>query len=247
MKLPIVSAKNAPAKGVAKGRASAPVAEGSKWLGVVIFLLLGAVVMMAIVYSMVAIQAGYDKEYLGLVGEQRVLSQQISKYAGQANRGLPVTFDQLKKYRDEFDHNLRLLRAGNPDTGMPPSANNNVLDKLSVVVRHWKRYNDNVTIIVNARDVVITLREIVRLINENSPQLVALTDEVATKMAQKGAKADQVYIAARQLQPTALAVTRHFMAGSCVAFSTEIRRSRSTGSMTGRYWDALPRPVICST
>lgn len=199
MKLPLVSAKKAPGKGAATGKGAAAKNEGSQWLGVVIFLLLGAVVMMAIVYSMVAIQAGYDKEYLGLVGEQQVLSQRISKFAGQANRGQPVTFDQLKKYRDEFDHNLRLLRAGNPDTGMPPSSDNNVLDKVSVVSRHWQRYNENVSVIVNARDVVITLREIVRLINENSPQLLALTDEVATRMAQKGAKADQVYIASRQL------------------------------------------------
>ncbi len=199
MKLPLVSAKGAPAKGAAKGKGAAPSGEGSRWLGVVIFLLLSAMVMTFIIYAMVAIQAGYDKEYLGLVGEQRVLSQRISKFAGQANRGQPATFDQLKKYRDEFDHNLRLLRAGNPDTGMPPSANNEVLEQLSIVVRHWKHYNDNVTIIVNARDVVITLREIVRLINENSPQLLALTDEVATLMAQKGSKADQVYIASRQL------------------------------------------------
>lgn len=198
MKLPLVSAKKAAAKGAAKGKGTEPKSEGSKWLGIVIFLLLGAVVMMAIVYSMVAIQAGYDKEYLGLIGEQRVLSQRISKFAGQANRGQPVTFDQLKKYRDEFDNNLRLLRAGDPN-GMPPSSDNVVLDKLSTVVRHWKHYNDSVTIIVKARDVVVTLREIVKLINENSPQLLALTDEVATLMAQKGSKADQVYIASRQL------------------------------------------------
>ncbi len=199
MKLPKVSAKKPSVKGAAKAKSGASVEEGGKWLGVVLFLLIGAGSMVFIVYFMVALKAGYDKEYLGYIGEQQVLSQRISKFAGQASGGLPVTFDQLKKYRDEFADNLRMLRAGNPNSGMPPSADTEVLNKLSQVVRHWRRYNENVTIIINARDVVITLREIVRLINDNSPQLVALTDEVAKEMAKKGAKADQVYIASRQL------------------------------------------------
>jgi twitching motility protein PilJ len=38
-----------------------------------------------------------------------------------------------------------------------------------------------------------------RLINENSAQLLAMTDDVATRMAQKGAAPGQVYIASRQL------------------------------------------------
>ncbi|MCW8928221.1 MAG: methyl-accepting chemotaxis protein, partial [Gammaproteobacteria bacterium] len=164
-----------------------------------IALLLAAVVAMGVVYSMVAIQGGHDNEYLGLLGEQRVLSQRISKFAGQANRGLPVTFDQLEKYRDEFAHNLRLLRAGNPDTGMPPSANEQVIGRLNEAVRQWERYNENIQVIIDAREVVIALREIVKHINDNSAQLLAMTDEVATMLAQKGARADQVYIASRQL------------------------------------------------
>lgn len=197
MKLPLISKMRAKSKGDATGGSAA--SAGGKGLGLLIALLLAAMVAMAVVYSMVAIQSGYDKEYLGLVGEQRVLSQRISKFAGQANRGLPVTFDQLKKYRDEFAHNLQLLRAGNPNSGMPPSADEKVIEKLNEVVRYWKRYDENAKVIIEARSVVIALREIVRLINENAAQLLALTDEVATLMAQKGARPDQVYIASRQL------------------------------------------------
>lgn len=197
MKLPLISKMRAKSKGSARGGSAA--SAGGKGLGLLIALLLAAMVAMAIVYSIVAIQSGYDKEYLGLVGEQRVLSQRISKFAGQANRGLPVTFDQLKKYRDEFAHNLQLLRAGNPDSGMPPSSDEQVMAKLNEVVRYWKRYDENASVIIEARSVVIALREIVRLINENAAQLLALTDEVATLMAQKGSRADQVYIASRQL------------------------------------------------
>ena len=197
MKLPLIATMRSKMKGGVK--ASSTASAGGKGLGLLITLLLAAVVAMGIVYSMVAIQAGYDNEYLGLLGEQRVLSQRISKFAGQANRGSPLTFDQLEKYRDEFAHNLRLLRGGDPDTGMSPSTDEVVVERLNEVVRQWERYNENASVIIEARGVVIALREIVRHINDNSAQLLAMTDEVATLMAQKGARPDQVYIASRQL------------------------------------------------
>ena len=197
MKLPLISKLRTSKKGGAKAGSTS--SESNKGLVFLIVLLLGAMLVTFVVYTMSAIQDGYDKEYLGLLGEQRVLSQRISKFAGQANKGVPVTFDQLKKYRDEFAHNLQLLRAGNPDTGMPPSADAVVNQNINDVVKYWKRYDNDAKVIIDARGVVIALREIVKMINENSAQLLALTDEVATLMAQKGAPADQVYIASRQL------------------------------------------------
>ena len=197
MKLPFKSKKPSAAKGGAKGGAGA--STSNTGLTVIITFLAISLLVTFIIFVLVNTQDGYDKEYLGLLGEERVLSQRISKFAGQANRGLPATFDALTKHREEFASTLKLLQAGNPESGMPPSGNEAVQAKLNAVVANWSRYNDDANVIINARGVVIALREIVRLINENSAQLLALTDEVATLMAEKGATPDQVYIASRQL------------------------------------------------
>ncbi len=197
MKLPFKLKKPSAAKGGAKAGSNA--SETNAGLTVIITFLALSLVVTFIIFVLVNTQDGYDKEYLGLLGEERVLSQRISKFAGQANRGLPVTFDALTKHRDEFATNLKLLQAGDPDSGMPPSSDEAVQAKLSAVAASWKKYNSNATVIIEARGVVVALREIVRLINENSAQLIALTDEVATLMAEKGATPDQVYIASRQL------------------------------------------------
>ncbi len=197
MKLPLISKLRAKDKGGAK--AGSPSSESNKGLVFLIVLLLVSMLATFVIYTMTAIQDNYDKEYLGLLGEQRVLSQRISKFGGQANNGVPTTFDQLKKHRDEFAHNLQLLRSGDPETGMPPSKNMEVVENLSDVVKYWNRYDNDVKVISEARGVVLALREIVKMINENSAQLLAMTDEVATLMAVKGASADQVYIASRQL------------------------------------------------
>ena len=171
---------------------------GDKGLTVLGLFLLVSIIAMVIVYAYVGVQDKYDKEYITLLGSERVLSQQITTFAGQTSRGLPQTFDDLKRTRDEFAHNLQLMRAGDPDSGMPPSPTD-VNTELTNTVRIWDEYNKNVQIILDARGVIVALREIVKFINENSAQLQASTDEVATLMARKGASPDQVYIASRQL------------------------------------------------
>jgi twitching motility protein PilJ len=197
MKLPFKSKKSSTAKSGSK--AGATTSTSNTGLTVIITFLALSLVMTFVSYLLVNTQDGYDKEYLGLLGEQQVLSQRISKFAGQANRGLPATFDALTKHRDEFATNLKLLQLGDPETGMQTATNSAVQDKLNAVVASWNKYNGDVSVIIDARGVVVALREIVRLINENSAQLLTLTDEVATLMAQKGAASDQVYIASRQL------------------------------------------------
>jgi twitching motility protein PilJ len=197
MKLSLKMKKASTAKGGLKAGSAAP--TSSTGLTVIITLLAISLVATFVTFLLVNTQDGYDKEYLGLLGEEQVLSQRISKFAGQANRGLPATFDSLTRHREEFATNLKLLQAGDPESGMPPSADPAVQDKLSAVVASWNKYNTDASVIIDARGVVVALREIVRLINENSAQLLALTDEVATLMAQKGATPDQVYIASRQL------------------------------------------------
>jgi twitching motility protein PilJ len=197
MKLPLKSKKSSTAKSGSKAGASASASNAG--LTVIITFLAISLVVTFVTYLLVNTQDGYDKEYMGLLGEQQVLSQRISKFAGQANRGLPATFDALTKHREEFATNLKLLQAGDPESGMPPAADSEVQQKLDAVVASWKKYNGDASVIIDARGVVVALREIVRLINENSAQLLALTDEVATLMAQKGATPDQVYIASRQL------------------------------------------------
>ncbi|MDH5784468.1 MAG: methyl-accepting chemotaxis protein [Chromatiales bacterium] len=197
MKLPFNLKKISVGKGGAKGASSAPSASaGLTVIGAGLALSLAATF---IVFWLVNTQDRYDKEYLGLLGEQQVLSQQISKFAGQANRGIPATFDSLIKYRDDFKKNLDLLQMGDKETGMPPAARGDTVGKLNQVVKNWKSYDSNAEVIINARGVVIALREIVKMINENSAQLLSQTDAVATMMAEKGAASDQVYIASRQL------------------------------------------------
>ncbi len=182
----------------ARSKAAAGTAGGGKSVFILIFFLLFFVVAMAAIYGYVAIQSGYDKQYITLLGEQRVLSQQITKHAGQTSQGTATVFSQLKSSHESFRHSFMLLKEGDPETGMPPTPVE-VLDALQAVETEWRRFDRNVTTILGREQAVRALRETVQAINERAAQLLALSDEVATLMAQRGAESGQVYIASRQL------------------------------------------------
>ena len=179
-------------------RKKASTGGGDKGLIFIIVLLLASVIAMGSIYAYVTIHDGYDKQYITLIGEERVLSQQLTKFVGLAPQGNPNTFEQLGKLHERFAFSLQLLRAGDPNSGMPPSPDE-VKRHLTKVVESWEEFDGNTQIILDSRAVIVALQETVKHINNNAPALVAMTDEVATLMARKKASQQQVYLASRQL------------------------------------------------
>ena len=146
---------------------------------------------MGVAYSFSVIQEESDREYINRIGDQRVLSQQLATLASQAGRGDVKAFAQLQKNRDEFDSTLEWHITETAGLGMMHS-----LDDA------WRKYKADIDVILKRREVVTTMRSLVAAINEKIPNLLAVSDEVVTNMAEQGAPPDQIYIAARQLMLT---------------------------------------------
>ncbi len=182
----------------ARSKGAAGAAGGDKSVFILIFFLVLFVVAMAAIYGYVNIQDSYDKQYITLLGEERVLSQQMTKHASQATQGTAEVFAELKKSYGAFKHDFQLLKEGDPSTGMPPPPVG-VLEALKAVEVEWGKFDKNVNTILTREQTVREMRDTVQAINERSAQLLSLSDEAATLMAQKGIDAGQVYIASRQL------------------------------------------------
>jgi len=182
----------------ARSKAAAVQAGGDKSVLVLIVALVVSVIAMAAIYGYVAVQNRYDKEYITRLGEMRVLSQQVTKYASQATGREQGAFAGLRATRNQFQQALDALLKGDPEAGTPPSPEE-VQKELNGVVKVWSDYKRNVDTILAREGTVAEMREIVEAINDRSAQLLALSDEVATLMADHGAPTEQVYIASRQL------------------------------------------------
>ncbi|MCK5722076.1 MAG: chemotaxis protein, partial [Gammaproteobacteria bacterium] len=165
--------------------------SSSRLMTYLIGLLIIVIIAMGVAYSFVVIKEAKDREYLTRIGDQRVLSQQLATVAAEAARGNIKAFAVLQKGRDDFDETLQWHTTNVAGLGM-----------MSELEDNWLNYKTNIDTILKSRKVVAYMRSLVGTINEQIPNLLAVSDEVVTIMAEQGAPPDQIYIATRQLMLT---------------------------------------------
>ncbi len=161
-------------------------------------LLIIFVVAMVVVYWMAFTKENHDTQYLSLVVEQRVLSQGLAKSATLAAAGNEDAFATLRQYQKEFGRNMKELAVIDPETGesaLPESARN-VYDILN---KSWQDYNKHINTILNSQETILILSEDIKVINEQMPDMLNATNEVAEILVDSNAPTRQVYLATQQL------------------------------------------------
>jgi len=209
-----------------------------------IIKILGVVVVITLILALSffgynANKAAYDTEYLGYAGEQRVLSQTMSRFAVSASQGNENAFNRLKTVRDSLDASFNNLAQGNVKTGFGPSPQE-MKGQLDVVGNTWTQYRDNVDAILARKDAILSLGQSVQAISDNIPSLLALSDEVVGILIEIGASPSQIYIASRQLMLTqriANNVTKVIQGGQGAATAAD-RFGRDT-ALFGRVYRGM--------
>lgn len=139
----------------------------------------------------------YETERAELTGEQRVLSQRIVKFALEAVSGKEPALGQLQFYRGRFEETMKLLRNGNPKTGLPPSPEEAAQD-FQVLETRWTEFRSNADVILDAWMTIIEVRRYVQVISELTPQLLDLSEDVVDLLTKKGASVELINLAGRQ-------------------------------------------------
>lgn len=209
-----------------------------------IIKILGVVVVITLILALSffgynANKAAYDTEYLGYAGEQRVLSQTMSRFAVAASQGNERAFARLKVVRDALEVSFNNLSEGNVETGFEQSPED-VQIQLKAVGQTWSEYRDNVDAILERKDVILSLGQSVQAISDNIPSLLALSDEVVGILIEIGASPSQIYIASRQLMLTqriANNVTKVIQGGQGAATAAD-RFGRDT-ALFGRVYRGM--------
>ncbi len=156
-------------------------------------LLILAVIGMGISYTRSTVLERGDIEFLGAIGDQRVLAENLAKEAELAARGGLDSYPRLQKSRDEMERLMKLQQQRVSEGAQKEMAD---LNKL------WASFKQDVDVILQRREVVGAMREYIQGINEQIPTLLAMSDEVVASMTEQQAPADQIYIATRQLMLT---------------------------------------------
>ncbi len=169
------------------------------------FLLGGLVLtIIAVVWLLVINTQRVEREskYIEQSSQLLMLSQRLAKDAREAVRGQPIAFKTLKESRDRFDTIVNALKRGDPAQGIPASPSE-VTPALDEVIKMWApKQNEGVRAqvdqIISQEKPLFSMRDHVLAINQMSPLLLAVSDEIVELGVREGMKQEYLYIAGRQ-------------------------------------------------
>ncbi|HEX9811113.1 MAG TPA: methyl-accepting chemotaxis protein [Burkholderiales bacterium] len=170
------------------------------------FLLAGMVLSMIVVVWLLFIntqRSEREARYIEQSSQLLMLSQRIAKDAREAVIGQRDAFKVLKESRDQFAQIVASLRDGNQAAGLPASPAE-VQPQLNAVFAVWSPRQERegvqreVDQILAQESALLGMRENVQAINQNSPLLLTLADEIAEEGADSGMKQGDLYLLSRE-------------------------------------------------
>jgi twitching motility protein PilJ len=161
-------------------------------------LLILSIVIMAILFTIESISARQNKTYLTLSSQQEVLSQQIAVNALEASTADRDAFKELAANQAQFLSNLSKLQNGDVLAGLSPflATYNREFSELKSA---WSEYNKSITTIVQAGSSMQAVSSQIVDINESLPELVTLSEDIVSVLANAKAPQRDIAVAARQL------------------------------------------------
>ncbi len=145
----------------------------------------------------VGLNAGRDKEFLGLSAQQSLISQSVVRAADEAVAGNSDAFQQLLNGRDQFDNSISLMGNGDPQTLMP-AASGEVLSEVQVLQTQWGQVRTSLQTILAAHDSILVANQAAASIRQTMPDLLKAWDGFADEANKRNASHNTVYYAAKQ-------------------------------------------------
>ena len=157
------------------------------------------IVLMGVIFVMLARQNEQNEIHFKLASEQRLLSRAIVAEALEAARGKETAFARIQDSRDRFEQTLNDQKNGNPALGLPPSSAA-LQPYLSELESRWQPVRAEIDTILVGRDAVVSVSNIVPLLESSLSQMNNLSDEIARSLSGSRVDPRQVYHATKQLQ-----------------------------------------------
>ncbi len=142
-------------------------------------------------------QSARDAKYVEQSSQMLMLSQRLAKDAREAVYGQEDAFPALKTSRNTFETIITALTQGDDKLDLPASPSE-VVFPLESLAKLWVQVRDNVDQILAQEQAMLTMREHVVAINQLSPLLLAISDEVVEAGTVAGMRPEQLYLASRQ-------------------------------------------------
>ena len=131
-----------------------------------------------------------------IVGDTLMHTQRLAKAAPYAVEGNREAFVELRDSRDTIALNLDALSNGDASRGLSQASSDNQ-PALSKLMERWRSSEAAASVIVANEKALLAFGDVIRKINEASPRLQQLTEEITALKLQAGAPAREIATAAQ--------------------------------------------------
>jgi twitching motility protein PilJ len=168
---------------------------GDKPVGVqvqVLLILVGLCALVAIaVLALDQRQAATGTAQIEITGDTLMHTQRLARSAPYAVAGSRQAFEDLRDSRDRIDANLDALANGDRNRSLSP-ASAGIQPAITRLTERWKASQAAASTIAAQEKALQQFGEVVRRINQTSPKLLQLTEEIAALKLEKGAGSREI-------------------------------------------------------
>ncbi len=158
----------------------------------VLLILLG--LCFAIVIAVIALDnrlATNGAQQIEIVGDTLMHTQRLAKAAPNAVEGNRVAFTELKESRDAIAANLDALANGDQLRNLSASSSD-IQPPLSRLIERWRVSESAASVIIANEKTLLAFGDVIKRINDTSPRLQQLTEEITALKLQGGAPAREI-------------------------------------------------------
>jgi twitching motility protein PilJ len=131
-----------------------------------------------------------------IVGDTLMHTQRLAKAAPNAVEGSREAFNELRESRDAIAANLDALSNGDQMRNLSQSSPD-IQPPLSKLIEHWRGSESAASVIIANEKSLIAFGDVIKKINDASPRLQQLTEEVTALKLQAGAPAREIATASQ--------------------------------------------------
>ncbi|MCS6944956.1 MAG: methyl-accepting chemotaxis protein [Sutterellaceae bacterium] len=167
-------------------------------------LLIVLATLLLLVAAVVAIdvrQATNGTLQAEIVGDTLMHTQRLAKAATNAISGNTTALAELRDSRDRIAANLAALEGGDPGRGLSPSSAH-IQPLIARVLERWKASEAAASTIIANEKTLLAFGTVIKRINEVSPKLLQLTEEIAALKLQNNAPAREIAAAGQLVMLT---------------------------------------------
>ncbi len=127
-----------------------------------------------------------------IVGDTLMHTQRLAKAAPNAVAGNRAAFAEVQESRDAIASNLNALMKGDRERDLSATSSDAITPELDKLQGNWRASESAASVILTNEKILLAFGDVIKKINDASPRLQQLTEEIMALKLQVGASSREV-------------------------------------------------------